>query len=314
MKPCRTAEFPPSIRQYKRHQRQSLELRRDLTQQVQELTRQFWQHCRLHELGPVAHHLRADREAAANLEFSKIDILKVDEYGSYIDPDPYAGYTFKNTCRENNITGDVKECLKVRCFAFLCKLLKELKSRLSSNLSIFSKINILAVSECIKKIKPSITELAEGYYRNDPDCITKIEFQWANLSNINWMNTNNTMDFWSKVFHYSDASRENPFKEMVILSSKLLTLPFSNADVERLFSQMNVVKTKVRNRISLQTLSNILTIKYGLRIEGKCCNSNNYIITKDMLNQIENMKSYISKEVDYSDLNVDDGTDESLFD
>ncbi|CAB1415722.1 unnamed protein product, partial [Pleuronectes platessa] len=42
--------------------------------------------------------------------------------------------------------------------------------------------------------------------------------------------------------------------------------PHSNAGVERLFSQMSVVKSKLRNRMSLQTLKSILCVGYGLKL------------------------------------------------
>ena len=51
----------------------------------------------------------------------------------------------------------------------------------------------------------------------------------------------------------------------------VLSLPNSNAEVERLFSQMSVVKCKLRNRMSLQTLNSILYVRYGLRLSGEAC-------------------------------------------
>ena len=37
------------------------------------------------------------------------------------------------------------------------------------------------------------------------------------------------------------------------------------------FSQMSLVKTKLRNRMSLQTLNSILYVRYGLRLSGEAC-------------------------------------------
>ncbi|KAI4797407.1 hypothetical protein KUCAC02_025136 [Chaenocephalus aceratus] len=47
-----------------------------------------------------------------------------------------------------------------------------------------------------------------------------------------------------------------------------LSLSHSNAEVERLFRQMSVVKSKLRNRMSLQTLNSILYVRYGLKLAG----------------------------------------------
>ena len=57
-------------------------------------------------------------------------------------------------------------------------------------------------------------------------------------------------------------------------------MPLSNADVERVFSQMSLVKSKLRNKIGQETLSNILHIKYGLRQNGICCKD--FVPTKEM--------------------------------
>ncbi|KAF0498865.1 zinc finger protein [Gigaspora margarita] len=45
-----------------------------------------------------------------------------------------------------------------------------------------------------------------------------------------------------------------------MLASLLLTLPLSNAYVERVFSYQNNIKTKLRNRMSLKTLNDLLII------------------------------------------------------
>lgn len=51
----------------------------------------------------------------------------------------------------------------------------------------------------------------------------------------------------------------------------VLSLPHLNAEVKRVFSQMSVVKSKLRNWMSLQTLNSILYIWYGLNLSGEAC-------------------------------------------
>lgn len=50
-----------------------------------------------------------------------------------------------------------------------------------------------------------------------------------------------------------------------------LTLPMSNAAVDRVFSQVTLTKTHLRDRSSTETLENVLHVKYGLRRKGQCC-------------------------------------------
>jgi len=86
-----------------------------------------------------------------------------------------------------------------------------------------------------------------------------------NLTHVKWIEKANTIKFWQEVAEYSDASGLNPYNELSSVAIKLLSLPWSNADVERLFSQINIVKTKLRNRMGPKLLDSISTIKAGLR-------------------------------------------------
>lgn len=79
------------------------------------------------------------------------------------------------------------------------------------------------------------------------------------------------MDFWSEIWKYRDAADINPFQELAMAAVSVLSLPHSNAEVERVFSQMSVVKSKLRNRMSLQSLNSILYIRYGLKLSGEAC-------------------------------------------
>ena len=58
---------------------------------------------------------------------------------------------------------------------------------------------------------------------------------------------------------------KNLFKELFDFVMKFLVLPFSNAEVERVFSGMNILKTKIRNRIILNTMNLLLYIRCGLK-------------------------------------------------
>ena len=50
----------------------------------------------------------------------------------------------------------------------------------------------------------------------------------------------------------------------------LLSLPVSNADAERLFSKLNLIKTDIRNRLSVDSLKAQLFIAEAVR-EQECC-------------------------------------------
>jgi len=74
----------------------------------------------------------------------------------------------------------------------------------------------------------------------------------------------------------------------------LLSLPFSNAAVERAFSIVNVVKDKLRNKMSVKMLEAILHVRCTLSIE---CSK--FKPTVDMLKRF-------NSETIYSIINDDD--------
>jgi hypothetical protein len=54
---------------------------------------------------------------------------------------------------------------------------------------------------------------------------------------------------------------------------KFLSIPFSNAVVERVFSVLNLVKCKIRNKMKIDTLDSILRIRIHFSNEKVCCQS-----------------------------------------
>ena len=56
------------------------------------------------------------------------------------------------------------------------------------------------------------------------------------------------------------------------LAKAVLIIPHGNADIERMFSQLGLNKTKIRNRLGMDTLTSLLTLQ--INIEESCSNFN----------------------------------------
>ena len=97
------------------------------------------------------------------------------------------------------------------------------------------------------------------------------------LININWLQISkkeeleNSFTFWSKVYQYKNAVGQLIFREVAEYVLTLLTLPSSNAVVERAFSVMNCIKTKSRNKMNKELLSAILRIRMSFFALKICC-------------------------------------------
>lgn len=88
---------------------------------------------------------------------------------------------------------------------------------------------------------------------------------------------------------YRSRIKENieGFNELADFALSVLCLPHSNADCERVFSKVNDIKTKQRNRLITPTINGALLTKQcikGGRHENKNCV--NFIPTKRMLSSI----------------------------
>ncbi|KAG0416245.1 hypothetical protein HPB47_006583 [Ixodes persulcatus] len=73
-------------------------------------------------------------------------------------------------------------------------------------------------------------------------------------------------------------------------------MPLSIADVELVFSHMNVVKSRYRNRMKNPMLSGILHVRYGLKFRGVRCRD--FQLTAKMLQLFNSKNMYGSAEVE----------------
>lgn len=132
--------------------------------------------------------------------------------------------------------------------------------RLPDNYSTLKKIDAFSVDRVLKSKKDSILPIL-NIFSIHPEIKSKIISQYSNIHLINWENIENTSKFWSEVKRYRDSAGNNPYEDLVNFALSLLSLPWSNAEVERVFSQVNLVKTKIRNRLEVDTLNAILAIR-----------------------------------------------------
>jgi hypothetical protein len=77
--------------------------------------------------------------------------------------------------------------------------------------------------------------------------------------------------FWAKLSTETGADGERKFGKLCDFVFAVLSLPISNASVERAFSVMGVVKSKLRNRLLIETTAAVLKIRYGLLRRGETC-------------------------------------------
>lgn len=221
----------------------------------------------------------------ACLNFNSLDVTR------YLSPNPYLGYIFETKLQESNLPNDIKNGIKERCVNFVIKLISQLQQRLPENLKCLKNSSCLSVTKILKPTRSlqEIVHLCESF-GYAPEEIDKIVEQWRTIILQEWVHKGDTVKFWSEVKDSKDASSTSPYKEIFSLAMKVFSLPHSNADIERVFSTMNVIKNKLRNSLCLDTINAILHVRYGLVLKKSNCA--NYKLPNNVLRKISSTDKY----------------------
>lgn len=102
--------------------------------------------------------------------------------------------------------------------------------------------------------------------------INSIDREWKTLPNVPEEVLNFSTDFesfWINVSQLKNNAEEFCFPLLTRLVNHVRILPHSTATVERVFSTINLNKTKTRNRLSTSTICGVLLTK-NFFVNNKC--------------------------------------------
>lgn len=222
---------------------------------------------------------------------------KSDSYDDFLLPNPYLGFEFESLLKQklesNKISVEEEQEIRNICITFLKELVYELKCRLPKNILIFKKIATFSIQNALKLIKEPIISILEEFNMS-ADQKEKIQSQWSYITEQHWETKTDTTSFWIEVYNFKNSIGENPFKELSSFVLSLLVLPFSNAEVERLFSLMGLIKSKLRSKMKSELLQSIIQIRQGLTFENACCFTFN--IPEEVIDKIGSAKKYKKQE------------------
>ncbi|XP_037945175.1 uncharacterized protein LOC119677758 [Teleopsis dalmanni] len=194
----------------------------------------------------------------------------------------YLGYDFESAAQNINAS-DLTE-IRQRCKNFLVILAEQIQNRLPENLSILKMMSNLDPKVATSQVKPGLQEFFK-IYRTDVFGVKQdVENEWHQLQNKKWTHLSNTEEFYAEVSEDKDAAGNSRFKNVAKFATSLLSLPFSNASVERAFSIYSIIKNKLRNKLSPEMLQALMMVRYTLQRQGSCINFNP---TPAMLNKFD---------------------------
>ncbi|XP_026679178.1 uncharacterized protein LOC108252387 isoform X1 [Diaphorina citri] len=178
----------------------------------------------------------------------------------------YFGFQFNLIC--NHVESDDLNTIKRDCMNFLIEFCEQIQNRMPDNFEILERGKIFSPELVTNRIsQPDITNIVSHFSNLCGDPGETIA-QWKLLPMVELPSApNNNMNsefFWGAISQIKNADGEMKYKNIVQLVIAFLTVPFSNAAVERVFSIMNVVKNKLRNRMHVNTCDSILRVRYRL--------------------------------------------------
>eukprot|EP00794_Sanderia_malayensis_P015248 gene15248-16822_t len=191
----------------------------------------------------------------------------------------YFGYAFGSNVERLQIGKEEGNEVKGRCMDFLIKATEEVQSRLPENAAVFRAMTSISPKE-IHRIH-EVTTLAERFRNITPDVdAVNNELRQIKLISVPEDLNDNPVKFWSYFEQYKDAAGEPKFANIARLAIALYSLPYSNAEVERIFSKMNNFKSKLRNKMASPTTDALIRIDSSLKWRGEECH--NFKVTNEM--------------------------------
>lgn len=170
---------------------------------------------------------------------------------------------------------------------YLKQLLKELVQRLPLDVDLFKNMQSLSSKVCLSNIiRLKFSDLPLINVLISEKDLATAETKYNLLIHVDWNVLYggdvlvDTYSFWPIVAQHKNAGGSLAFNTIASYGLKFLSLPMSNAAVERIFSIMNATKTKVRNRMNTEMLNSLLIIKSHFYANNYCCEK--FVCTKNI--------------------------------
>lgn len=163
----------------------------------------------------------------------------------------------------------------MRALEFYIELAQQIKSRFDFENPCLKFVSLvldphIALSGDVSSI---VVEAAKYFpHLTQENNIERLNTEWrllSDLSELKDIDTSTAESFWSKVFNLKSELDTEMFPSLKYFISGLLALPHSSAAAERIFSNVNLLKTKLRNRLEIETINDILHCKENLD-NNKC--------------------------------------------
>ncbi len=181
------------------------------------------------------------------------------------DEDVDFGIKFLDLLQKSKQSSVDKSLIKRRCKAFLLELFKGMQKRLRGTLQLMRKVERWTFPDILSGVGDSFPA---PFFPQDSKTISELESSLRKVRQMKWK-SQTSVDFWIEVHSYKNPLGQQPFQDLATGALRMAVLPISNAEIERVFSQVTHVKQKRRASMGTDMLESILFCKFGLRRMGK---------------------------------------------
>lgn len=192
----------------------------------------------------------------------------------------------------HNVSLEQLNSFRLRCLEFLIESVHQIYLRFSFNNKVMTELEFLDPKNVMDKKVQSIATICSMF----PNLVSPEQFQpmdteWRLLRNTPLTSEReiNVEEFWKNIRKLERGDGTPMFPLLCNFINALLCLPHSSAMVERVFSEVNLLKTKQRNSLSTDTIVGLLHTKrllssdtcYNFEITNELRNKMNVSIYED---------------------------------
>lgn len=150
--------------------------------------------------------------------------------------------------------------IRINILNFYVELCEQIRKRFE-----FNDLRLIFLTNCQPKVVfngnvPSIAQAAELFEILITDVET-LNTEWRQLQDIEYLKQfeNASFDeFWLEIFRMKNELNEEMFSSLSKFVKGIMCLPHTSACVERIFSQLNLIKTDVRNKLDIKICNSII--------------------------------------------------------
>lgn len=153
---------------------------------------------------------------------------------------------------------------RIKCLDFYVELAKQIKKRFDFNDPVLIFLKNFDPKAAVSGTCQSLVPLALRFPRLHED-VEKLNSEWRLLPDVASLKDKaDHLDFhkfWREIFEMKNTLKQLMFPNLTCFLKGIFCLPHSSANAERVFSQLNLIKTKNRNKLKTETCNSLLHTK-----------------------------------------------------